>query len=345
MSPTAETGDTGSTIDRRDLLATASALIAGTVGVAGTASASEDRPYGPRRNRDDYSVPNQRSPTVIAHRGFAGLNPENTVGACVAASRGGRSDTASSRSAEVIEIDVMATADGDVVVFHDDGLSERDGGERGLTDTTGNVWETDTETVTSAEVLDSGETVPLLEEVVQAIPTHIGVNVELKHPGSPDLRFADRLTGDALATQTAIWRPFVERVLSIVDRHRNPIIFSSFYQGALAATRELSTYAVAPLCWDSIEDGLAIAREYDAEAIHPPYNMIAGTPFYRDEYYTEGSDWADIDLLATAHDEGRDVNVYTLQSWFEAEQLAAAGVDGLIMDFPDLLQFGATHGD
>ncbi len=60
------------------------------------------------------------------------------------------------------------------------------------------------------------------------------------------------------------------------------------------------------LFWDSIETGLAITREYDCEAIHPPYNMIQGTPFFEDEYYLSGP-FAEIDLVETAHEEGRDL--------------------------------------
>lgn len=284
-------------------------------------------------------------PDLIAHRGFAGMYPENTVGAVRRAARGARSPRSRSRAAESIEIDVMATADGDVVVFHDDRLAGRDGGERGLTDAEGLVWETDTETVTDAEVLESGETVPLLSTVLDAVPRHIGVNVELKNPGSGDLRFAANLSGADLEAQAAIWRPFVNDVLDVVDEYHNDVLFSSFYEAALATTREASDYPVAPLLWDSIEDGLAIAEEYDAEAIHPPYNMVRGTPFYADEYYTEGSEWSDTDLLAVAHDAGRDVNVYTIGTWYQAERLSAAGVDGLIADYPGLLRFGAESRD
>lgn len=45
----------------------------------------------------------------------------------------------------------------------------------------------------------------------------------------------------------------------------------------------------------------------------------------------------DTDLLEIAHEEGREVNVYTLTTWYQAEQLAAAGVDGLVSDHPGLL--------
>jgi len=327
---------------RRGFLA-AGVAAAGGVGLAGGAAGQEADPHG-QGERGARSDGNGRDeePALIAHRGFAGVNPENTVGAVEAAARGGRSPRAPSRGADLVEIDVLPTADGDVVVFHDDGLAERDGGERGLTDTEGIVWQTDTDTVTGAEVLGSGETVPLLTELMDAVPASVGVNVELKNPGSADLAFAADLSGDALAAQKDVWRPFVEDVIAIVDGYDNEILFSSFYEAALATAREASTYPVAPLLWDSIEDGLAIARSYDAEAIHPPFNMVEGTPFFRDPYYTEGSDWADIDLVDRAHEMGSDVNVYTLGTWYQAEQLAAAGVDGIIADYPDLLRFGAS---
>ncbi|MFC7172752.1 glycerophosphodiester phosphodiesterase [Haloplanus litoreus] len=53
-------------------------------------------------------------PSVIAHRGFAGINPENTVAAVrMAADR-----------ADSVEVDVVACADGTPVVFHDARLDE-----------------------------------------------------------------------------------------------------------------------------------------------------------------------------------------------------------------------------
>lgn len=310
----------------------------------GAAAAGAALGVGPATARaadyTDRSGGRDDPPRIIAHRGFAGLYPENTAGAVEAASKGGASDAAAARGADMIEIDVVPTGDDDVVVFHDSGLAERDGGERGLTDTGGVVWETPTDEVTSAEVLDSGETVPLLSEVMDAIPDSVAVNVEFKNPGSSDVEFAANLSGDELEAQKDLWRPFTEAVLATIDDYRNDILVSSFYEAALATVRELSEYSVAPLLWDSIEDGLDIARTYDADAIHPPYNMIRGTPFYGDPYYTEGSDWADVDLLEVAHDEGREVNVYTLATWYQAEQLASAGVDGLIADYPGLLRIG-----
>lgn len=326
------------TVRRRQFVAGVGTAAVGT-GLAGLGSASGDDEDEEENDHEGETGDAVARPAIIAHRGFAGQYPENTVEACVRSARDG---------ADMVEIDVVPCEGGEVVVFHDDRLSSRDGGERGLTDTEGVVWETSCGTVLSAEVLDSGETVPLLTEVMNAIPDDYPVNIELKNPGSSDLRFAANLEGEALETQKEVWRPFTERVLDVAGRYENDVLVSSFYEAALATTREVDdSVPVAPLLWDSIEDGLAIAREYDAEAVHPPYNMIQGTPFYADEYYTEGSEWSDTDLLSVAHEEGRAVNVYTLGTWYQAEQLAAAGVDGLIADYPNLLTdgFGSSDGD
>jgi len=269
------------------------------------------------------------APTLIAHRGFAGENPENTVAAV---------ERAAGRRADWIEVDVMPTADGDVVVVHDAELSGR--GERGLTDATGVVWETDTAAVTGAEVLDSGESVPLLADALDAVPPEVGVNVELKNPGRWDLRPDEKLAADALADRTAVWRPFVDRVLDATEGRDNDLLFSSSCEGALAAVRELSSLPVAPVVSRSIADGLAIAREHDAAAVHPPIDMIRDTPFFdADRFGTPDGDGAEPEsIVAAAHDEGRAVNVWTVQTWYQADRLAAAGVDGVIADYSTLLR-------
>ena len=294
------------------------------------------------------------APTLIAHRGFAGENPENTVPAVERAAgvargegstggTGSRRVPAAGRQADWVEIDAMPTADGDPVVIHDAALSARGG--RGLTDASGVVWETDTATVTDAEVLDSGATVPLLVDVLDAVPPDVGVNVELKNPGRWDLRPDEKLAGDALADRTAAWRPFVERVLDVAEGRENDLLFSSFCEGALAAVRTLSSSPVAPLVSESIADGLAIAREHDAVAVHPPIDAIRGTPFFDAERFgnPDGDDGDDaatggVDVLDAARDAELAVNVWTVETWYEADRLAAAGVDGIIADYAAVLR-------
>lgn len=266
--------------------------------------------------------------TYVAHRGYMGMYPENTLHAFEAASR----------TADMIELDVMPCSGGEIVVFHDGKLGDRDGGTRGLTDQHGYVWENSCETVLNANVLESGETVPLLSEALETIPDDVGVNIEFKNPGSAEAQSSTNLEGDELEQGKERWRSFTEDVLDIAGEYDNDILVSSFYEAAIATVREANPdIPVGYLFWDSIERGLEIVREYDCEAINPPYNMVKGSPFFNDSYYIDDPGFADIDLVQVAHDEGREVNVYTLDTWYQAEQLAKAGVDGVIVNYPHLL--------
>lgn len=313
------------------------AVLVGTAGAAGIGGLAVAR--GARRltdggtNEDTQTVTDDPPPsptdnlTLVAHRGFAGENPENTLTAARAATRedgpGGRAD--------FVEFDVVATSEGDVVVFHDDELAGRDGDEPGVTDVDGIVWETDTETVTSAEVLGSGETVPRLDEMLAAVPTDVGVNVELKNPGSGSLRFGEKLSERDLEARKSIWGSFVDRVLAALDATDHEVLLSSFYEAAVAVAAERSTYPVAPILWDSVEDGISIAERYDAAAVHPPAEMVRRTPFFDD------SRFGGTDIVEAARTDGRAVNVWTVETWYQAERLVEAGVDGLIADYSTLL--------
>lgn len=303
-----------SDLARRRFLQGAGATVTSAAAFGSTAAAKRDGNGKANEKGESTNRKGNQEPAIIAHRGFAGKYPQNTVAAMQGSVRDG---------ADTIEIDVMPCADGEVVVFHDDGLS-------GLTDASGLVWETDCETVLNAEVLESGETVPTFREVMEVIPPSVGVNIEMKNPGSEELRSTENLCGDELAAQEELWRPFVRDVLAIADEYRNDILVSSFYEAALSTTRETDpSIPIAFLFGDDIETGLDVTREYDAEALHPAYTLVQGTPFYEGE--------AGVNLVEVAHEEGREVNVWTVQTWYEATQLVDAGVDGLIADYPNLL--------
>ncbi|MFC4439595.1 MULTISPECIES: glycerophosphodiester phosphodiesterase [Natrialbaceae] len=265
-------------------------------------------------------------PAVIAHRGYAGIAPENTVAAAVSAAD--RDGTA------MLEIDVQPAACGAPVVFHDERLEgTRDG--RPITPASGLVWETPLADLESTAVLGTDESIPTLESLLEAVPETVGVNVELKNPGTTDLRFAESLPQGAREKRREVWCPFVERVVDVCDEFDGEILFSSFCEGALAAVRDVAPdYAAGALVWDDLEAGLEIARRYDCEAIHPPRNAIAGTPLAGEPYYGLPTDEPALDIVEIARDEGRAVNVWTIDTWCQFDQLAAAGVDGIVADYP-----------
>lgn len=272
----------------------------------------------------------EEPPKIIAHRGFAGAAPENTVAAARRVATGpGR--------ASMMEVDVMPTADGTVVCFHDDHLHDA-GDSRGITDARGRVWETPDDVVLDAEVLDSAETVPRLADVLSALPETVGLNVELKNPGNESLRFAASLDESSLADQRQLWDPFVADVVEVVAEYDNDVLFSSFFEAALAAARDLApSIPIGVLAWDGLDGPLTLADRYDAEAVHPPWNLVAGTPFVGDAGHLAEDVTVTTNVVAEAHDAGRAVNVWNVDTWYQAEQLRRVGVDGLIVDYPCLL--------
>ncbi|EMA39755.1 glycerophosphodiester phosphodiesterase [Halococcus hamelinensis] len=264
----------------------------------------------------------------IAHRGFAGIAPENTI----AAMRAACGDSADGPGADMVEIDVQPAANGEPVVFHDLTLGR-------LTDVPPadrrrRVSETPLETLRNYSVLGSDERVATFAEVLDALPADVGVNVELKHPGTGqprrELDPRDRSRGRDR------WSPLVERVVRALDDHRNAALVSSSYEGALAAMRDVAPETpLAYLFWNSIEAGLAVTERYDCEAVHPSLDMVRGTDLFNSGYVPTGP-FVDVDLVERAHETGRPVNVWTVTDWHQASQLRAAGVDGLIADYPGL---------
>jgi len=259
----------------------------------------------------------------IAHRGFAGVYPENTVAAVEAAVADGRATT--------VEIDVMPTADGEIVVFHDDTLARLTNAPESVAETA--VWDLPYDRIAGYSVLGTEQSIPLLDTVLTAIPSAVSVNIELKNPGSTGLRFAETLDGAALDAAVDRWRAFVGQVLDIATDGGHDLLLSSFYEGALAATRELApSVPIAAVVHESVDTGLELARRYDVEAIHPPWNVVTDASLPTDGPVSGSA--GDLDLVEVAHDEGRAVNAWTVTTWQQAAALSAAGVDGIIADYP-----------
>lgn len=295
-------GDNTGTFSRRSALKTTAAVF-GTAAMGGTVTG---RPSSVDHNSTDDSDDSNDSDDsdsneggrqddvrLTAHRGYAGLFPENTVAAAVGASR---------LDVDRIEIDLEATEDGEIVVFHDAELDE-------LTDESGVVGETDSETVLQAEVLGSGETIPTLAEVLNVTDPAVTVNLEFKDSGP--------LT----------WTEFTERTLEIARQYPGEFYASSFDPDALRAVRDVDdSVDVAPIFYQNRAENVELARELEAEAMNPYHGLL------------------DEEFVATAHEEGRDLNVWTIDSWQVATEPIDIGVDGLIADYPMVFQTGQYPG-
>ena len=110
---------------------------------------------------------------ITAHRGGAGLWPENSM----AAFRG----AAGLRGLNAIELDVQACRDGPLVVFHDDMLDR-------TTDQAGRLRDMDYAQVRQSRLVGTeGEPPPTLDEVLAVIaPTRLELKLEIKVAAGAD---------------------------------------------------------------------------------------------------------------------------------------------------------------
>ncbi len=168
----------------------------------------------------------------IAHRGFAGDHPENTVGALVSAAD----------VADWVEFDVRRCGSGEVVVIHDESVDR-------VTDGTGEVADLSQAELARLDVLGSGEGVPSLEEVVEALPPETNLNVELKENG--------------LATDVA----------DVLAAHEGNVLISSFDAGVLAEMAVVAEYPLALLFDGDPRNRLARAMDLECVAVHPHWDL------------------------------------------------------------------------
>lgn len=174
-----------------------------------------------------------RSLAVYAHRGFAGVAPENTVAAVRAAAE----------RADGIEVDVRRCGSGELVCAHDPDLRRIAGADR-------RIDETDWETLRDVGVEEpargtTGATLARLDEVLAALPDGVPIVLELKERG------------------------LAEDVLTAVDRHGVDAQLSSFDPRALAEVRALDDAIPLAYTFRDDERALEIAEEFDCETVHP----------------------------------------------------------------------------
>jgi glycerophosphoryl diester phosphodiesterase len=118
----------------------------------------------------------RRRPALIAHRGESAHAPENTLAAF---------ERAIHEGADWIELDLQLSADGQVVVFHDERLDR-------LCNAKGSVRELDAELLAHVFVLPQSfgqsdeNRIPLLSEVLRRIGARIPLYLEMKAEARPE---------------------------------------------------------------------------------------------------------------------------------------------------------------
>jgi glycerophosphoryl diester phosphodiesterase len=235
-------------------------------------------------------------PFVLAHRGLATSAPENSMAAFGAAVDLGVTH---------LETDVHATADGELVVFHDATLER-------LTDLQGPVAAVPWAVLRRARLAD-GEPLPRLADVLDAWPA-VRLNVDLKSTG------AVRPFVELVRARKALDRVCVA---SFSDRRRRaavralaadgPVASSLGLRGSIAAVTLATGGAPAPVLGKALQGAVALQLP------------DAG----RRRVLTRR-------LVDAVHVAGAQVHVWTVDDPDRMRELVALGVDGIVTNRADL---------
>lgn len=232
-------------------------------------------------------------PILLAHRGDLAHAPENTLPSFIQAIQKG---------ADGVELDAKLTADGHVIVIHDESVDRTTNG-------TGKVASFTLEAIRKLDAglwFDakfSGTRVPLLEEVFETLGKDKLINIELTNYFSPR---------DGL----------VKKVCELIKHHNNAgqIIFSSFLPSNLKIANQ--TLPEVPRGLLALPGIMGLwARSFgfmlgDYQALHPHLTNTSREQIQR------------------AHKVKRRIHVWTANLPADVQRLRDWGVDGMFTDDP-----------
>lgn len=256
--------------------------------------------------------PRQTDQVIIAHRGASGHAPEHTLIAY---------DLALDMGTEYIEQDVLPTADGQLIVIHDDSLDRTARGDPA--NCSGMV---SSKTVAQIKTCDFGSwfnetfpdrakpeyvglTAPTLEEVFQRYGTAVNYYIEIK----PNTATTD-------SVETELLRLINLYGLREGAVQRRQVIVQSFIPASL---RSMNT----------LDPGIPLVQLY------PQGTATAGLADAATYAFGVGPHMTEVQLntgyVQQAQALGLAVHPYTVNSEADLETFAALCVDGAFTNFPD----------
>jgi glycerophosphoryl diester phosphodiesterase len=219
----------------------------------------------------------------FGHRGARGHEPENTV-------RSVR--RALDLGADGVEVDVQF-ADGQLVVIHDNTLERTTNGR-------GRVAKKSFAYLRSLDA-GSGERIPTLAEIFDAVNRRAVINVELKGPNTS--------------------APVAALITEYVNRrgwHYDDFLVSSFNLARICEAKQLRPEIRIGALIGKTPRGLAkFAEELGAWSLHAGKHCVTSK------------------LVADAHRRGLKILVFTVNQPGEIARMRILGVDGVFSDFPE----------
>jgi glycerophosphoryl diester phosphodiesterase len=243
-------------------------------------------------------------PRLFAHRGASGTAPENTLEAFAEGLAAG---------ADRLELDIHATADGEIVVFHDDTLERTTNGSGLLRE----------RTLAELKKLDAGYhfrdesghfayrgrgvRIATLTEVLREFPD-VPLNVELKYDDGKE----------------------AEAFFDVVDAQdaRERVLAAAFEDHIIQRLRIVGRDVVSSLSAAEVAQFVGGCMMENLDGYVPPGRALQVPPRHEDvEIVTPF-------FIEMAHRFGMEVHVWTINDEVEMDRLLDLGVDGLMSDFP-----------
>ena len=240
----------------------------------------------------------QVTPIALAHRGGSREAPEN-------------SRTAFQHAVDLgyryIEIDVRATSDHKVMVFHDATLNR-------VTDRVGRISALPYSEVRKSKI-SGGDRVMRLEELLAEFPnTNFNIDVKDDHTLEPFIKVIEEQNVGHRACAAS----FSVRRLKEIRRRLGPTIATSLGPQEIASLMAASR--MGPFSWIA---KLGISSEADCVQIPVAQSRVPIT--------TQA-------LVDFAHRHGLAVHVWTIDDEVSMDRLLDLGVDGIVTDRPTLLR-------
>lgn len=235
-------------------------------------------------------VSKKKSVMVVAHRGASGYAPENTLAAM---------KKGIEMKAEMSELDVQETADGEIIVLHDGSLKRTSGVDK-------NIWETNYADLKGLDVGSwfseeyKGEPIPTFQEVIDLVKGKMKINIELKANKHEKM--------------------LAERTLKIVEENNflDQVIFTSFKFDEIRKIRALNKNAKVGYIFSKLPKNVDVFKE-DVDLLSAKYKIV------------------DVEFIKKAKIAGMEVAVWTVNKPEDMKRMIEIGVDAIITNYPDVL--------
>jgi glycerophosphoryl diester phosphodiesterase len=257
-----------------------------------------------------------RPPRLFGHRGAAGVAPENTLPSFRAAWNAG---------ADVLELDVHGTRDGEIIVLHDPTLDRTtDGGGPVAARTMAELAALDAgfrftpDGGRTFPFRGQGVRVPRLAELLAALP-EAPLNIEIKQ------------------AEPAI----VDDVVALVRRARARVVLAAEHDAIMRTIRAAAPDLPTSCATDEVAVFMRAVWAGETPALPEGAVALQIPPAFGDLVLVSP------ETVAAAHALGAEVHVWTINDPAEAARLLALGCDGIITDVPAALRatVAAPHAE